>query len=55
MNASSRLRTLSALVLFFACVIAGFVAYEIKPDGTLDGISGGYGSDKTGTETAMKQ
>ncbi len=33
----------------------GFVAYEIKSDGTLDGIWGGYGSDKTGTERATKQ
>lgn len=33
----------------------GFVAYEIKPDGTLDGVWGGYGSDQTGTETAAKQ
>ena len=33
----------------------GFVAYEIRPDGTLDGIWGGYGSDKTGTEVATKQ
>jgi hypothetical protein len=33
----------------------GFVAYEIRPDGTLDGIWGGYGSDKTGTEKATKQ
>ena len=33
----------------------GFVAYEIKPEGTLDGIWGGYGSDKTGTEKATKQ
>lgn len=32
----------------------GFVAYEIKADG-LDGIWGGYGSDKTGTEKATKQ
>jgi hypothetical protein len=32
----------------------GFVAYEIKPDG-LEGIWGGYGSDKTGTEKATKQ
>jgi hypothetical protein len=32
----------------------GFVAYEIRPDG-LDGIWGGYGSDKTGTEKATKQ
>ena len=36
-------------------VRCGFVAYEIKPDGTLDGVWGGYGSDKTGTETAAKQ
>ncbi len=36
-------------------VRCGFVAYEIKPDGTLDGVWGGYGSDKTGTETATKQ
>lgn len=33
----------------------GFVAYEIKSEGTLDGIWGGYGSEKTGTEKAMKQ
>jgi hypothetical protein len=33
----------------------GFVAYEIKSDGILDGIWGGYGSDKTGTEKAAKQ
>lgn len=33
----------------------GFVTYEIKSDGTLDGIWGGYGVEKTGTETATKQ
>ena len=32
-----------------------FVAYEVKPDGTLDGVWGGYGSDKTGTEKATKK
>lgn len=32
----------------------GFVAYQIKSDG-LEGIWGGYGSDKTGTEKATKQ
>jgi hypothetical protein len=32
-----------------------FVAYEIKPDGMLDGAWGGYGSDKTGTEKATKK
>ena len=32
----------------------GFVSYEIKADG-LDGIWGGYGSDRTGTEKATKQ
>lgn len=32
-----------------------FVAYEIKPDGMLDGVWGGYGSDKTGTEKAIKK
>jgi hypothetical protein len=31
------------------------VAYEIKPNGVLEGIWGGYGSDKTGTETATKK
>jgi hypothetical protein len=36
-------------------VRCGFVAYEITPDGALDGVWGGYGSDKTGTETATKQ
>ena len=33
----------------------GFVAYEIRPDGTLDGVWGGYGTEKTGTEKATKQ
>jgi len=32
----------------------GFVAYEIKSAG-LEGIWGGYGSDRTGTEKASKQ
>jgi hypothetical protein len=32
-----------------------FVSYEIKPDGMLDGIWGGYGSSKTGTEKATKK
>lgn len=32
----------------------GFVAYEIKSD-SLEGIWGGYGSDRTGTEKATKQ
>src|SRR5215510_834584 len=32
----------------------GFVAYEIKSDG-LEGIWGGYGSDRTGTEKATRQ
>jgi hypothetical protein len=35
-------------------VRCGFVAYEVKPDG-LEGIWGGYGSDRTGTEKATKQ
>jgi len=33
----------------------GFVMYEVQPDGTLDGMWGGGGSDKTGTERATKQ
>jgi len=33
----------------------GFVMYEARSDGTLDGIWGGGGSDKTGTERATKQ
>lgn len=33
----------------------GFVTYEIKSDGSLDGIWGGYGTNKTGTEKATKQ
>jgi hypothetical protein len=32
----------------------GFVSYEIKPDGALDGIWGGYGSERTGTENATR-
>ena len=33
----------------------GFVTYQVQSDGSLDGIWGGGGSDKTGTEKAMKQ
>jgi hypothetical protein len=33
----------------------GFVSYQVKSDGTLDGVWGGYGSEKTGTEKAMKK
>jgi hypothetical protein len=33
----------------------GFVVYEVKPDGSLDGIWGGSGSQQTGTEKATKQ
>src|SRR6185503_11262858 len=33
----------------------GFVAYQVKSDGTLDGIWGGSGSERTGTEKAVKQ
>lgn len=32
-----------------------FVAYEIKSNGVLDGVWGGYGSEKTGTEKATKK
>jgi len=32
----------------------GFVSYEIRQDGTLDGIWGGYGSERTGTENATR-
>ena len=32
-----------------------FVAYEIKSDGVMDGVWGGYGSEKTGTEKATKK
>ncbi len=33
----------------------GFVSYEVKPGGTLDGKWGGYGSKAVGTETAKKK
>jgi hypothetical protein len=33
----------------------GFVSYVVKPDGTLDGKWGGYGSTEVGTETAKKK
>jgi hypothetical protein len=33
----------------------GFVTYQVQSNGSLDGIWGGGGSDKTGTENAMKQ
>jgi len=32
----------------------GFVSYEVKPGGTLEGKWGGYGSKSVGTETAKK-
>ena len=33
----------------------GFVTYQVQSNGTLDGLWGGGGSDKTGTEKATKQ
>jgi hypothetical protein len=33
----------------------GFVVYQARSDGSLDGLWGGGGSDKTGTEKATKQ
>ena len=36
-------------------VRCGFVTYQVQSDGTLDGVWGGGGSDKTGTEKATKQ
>jgi hypothetical protein len=33
----------------------GFVSYEVKPGGTLDGKWGGYGSKSVGTEVARKK
>jgi hypothetical protein len=33
----------------------GFVTYQVQSDDSLDGIWGGGGSDKTGTEKATKQ
>jgi len=33
----------------------GFVSYELKSDGTLEGKWGGYGSKSVGTETAKKR
>jgi hypothetical protein len=33
----------------------GFVSYELKPDGSLDGIWVSSGSEQTGTEKAVKQ
>ena len=33
----------------------GFVAYEIRPEGSLDGVWGSNGSHATGTEKATKQ
>ncbi len=33
----------------------GFVSYELKPGGVLDGRWGGYGSRSVGTETAKKK
>ncbi|MGI8788308.1 MAG: hypothetical protein ACR2HG_11165 [Pyrinomonadaceae bacterium] len=33
----------------------GFVSYIVKPDGTLDGKWGGYGSTSVGTETDKKK
>lgn len=33
----------------------GFVAYEVKAGGVLDGVWGGYGTSQTGTEKATKK
>lgn len=33
----------------------GFVSYEVKPDGTMEGKWGGYGSKELGSETAKKK
>src|SRR5207247_9624445 len=33
----------------------GFVSYQVKSDGMLDGVWGGYGRDKTGTEKSTKK
>lgn len=33
----------------------GFVAYQVTANGTLDGVWGIYGQEKTGTERAIKQ
>ena len=33
----------------------GFVSYEVKPDGSLDGVWGSAGNEQTGTERAIKQ
>lgn len=33
----------------------GFVSYQVKSDGTLDGVWGGYGSQKVGFEKATKR
>jgi hypothetical protein len=33
----------------------GFVVYQVQSEGSLDGVWGGGGSDKTGTEKATKQ
>ena len=33
----------------------GFVSYEVRADGSLEGVWGGYGSQQIGTERATKQ
>jgi hypothetical protein len=43
------------LAVGFGGTRCGFVAYEVKADGSLNGVWGGYGSELTGTEKATRQ
>ncbi len=54
-NTGFGIRRGDALTVGFGGSKCSFVAYEVKPDGTLEGVWGGAGATQTGTETAKKK
>ena len=54
-NTGFGVRRGDALTVGFGGTQCSFVAYDVKPDGTLEGVWGGAGATQTGTETAKKR
>ncbi len=54
-NTGFGIRRGEVLTVGFGGSKCSFVAYEVKPDGTLEGVWGGAGATQTGTETARKK
>ena len=52
---SFEIRRGEVLPVGFGGAQGSFVAYEVKPDGTMEGVWGGAGATQTGTETARKK